>query len=48
MMTMVNLRCNNNVFIILQKVADIFSTIINEIEKAEGNNVKEEGGCIIS
>ncbi len=31
----------------LQKVADIFQLIINEIEKADGN-VPEKGGCVIS
>lgn len=30
-----------------QKVVDIFHTIINEIEKAEGN-VPEKGGCLLS
>ena len=29
----------------LQRVADVFTAIINEIEKAEGNYVKEESGC---
>ena len=37
-----------NLFILSQKVAEIFQRVVLEMEKAEGNNVKQDSSCILS